>query len=83
MTVRHAIKLYSCLRDKWLLFCCRSASDKKKWLEAFAEERKMIAQDRNDGLEFPPAAKQLARVAAKCQRRPPRKFRGKYLVYSQ
>jgi Rho guanine nucleotide exchange factor 4 len=75
VSVRHAIKLYSCVRDKWLLFCCRSSSDKQRWLQAFAEERKLVAQDKDDGLEFPPSAKQLAKVAARCQRRPPRKPR--------
>lgn len=76
MSVRHAIKLYSCIRDKWLLFCCRSSSDKKRWLEAFIEERRLVAQDKDDGLEFPSSAKQLAKVSARCQRRPPRKPRG-------
>lgn len=73
VTVRHAIKLYSVIRDKWLLFCCRSSSEKQRWLEAFLEERKLVNKDKSEGVEFPPAAKQLARVAARCQRRPPRK----------
>ncbi|KAK9746793.1 RhoGEF domain [Popillia japonica] len=73
VTVRHAIKLYSVIRDKWLLFCCRSSSEKQRWLEAFVEERKLVNKDKSEGVEFPPAAKQLARVAARCQRRPPRK----------
>ncbi|XP_064214036.1 uncharacterized protein RhoGEF3 isoform X2 [Tribolium castaneum] len=75
VSVRHAIKIHSCIRDKWLLFCCRSSSDKQRWLQAFAEERKLVAQDKDDGLEFPSSAKQLAKVAARCQRRPPRKPR--------
>ncbi|XP_044261717.1 uncharacterized protein LOC123009457 [Tribolium madens] len=75
VSVRHAIKLHSCIRDKWLLFCCRSSTDKQRWLQAFAEERKLVAQDKDDGLEFPPSAKQLAKLAARCQRRPPRKPR--------
>lgn len=83
MTVRHAIKLYSCVRDKWLLFCCRSSSEKQRWLQAFSEERKLVAQDKNEGLEFPAAAKQLARVAARCQRRPPKKPRSKLIVFKK
>lgn len=80
VTVRHAIKLYSVIRDKWLLFCCRSASDKEKWLKAFSDERKLVAQDKNEGLEFTTTAKQLARLSAKCKRkRPPHKPRGEYL----
>lgn len=45
-----------------------------------AEERRLVAQDRNDGLEFPLAAKQLARLAAARQQknRPPIKPRSKY-----
>ncbi|XP_034186585.2 rho guanine nucleotide exchange factor 3 isoform X2 [Osmia lignaria lignaria] len=78
VTVRHCLKVYSCVRDKWLLFCCRTAEEKRRWLEAMAEERRLVVQDRNDGLEFPAAAKQLARLAAtRLQNRPPIKPRNK------
>ncbi|GLG98029.1 Protein still life, isoform SIF type 1, partial [Gryllus bimaculatus] len=75
--VRHGLKVYSHVRDKWLLFCCRTAEEKQRWLQAMAEERQFVAQDRQEGLEFPPAARQLARMAARCQRRPPNKPRPK------
>lgn len=75
VNVRHGLKVYSCVRDKWLLFCCRSANDKQKWLEAFSQERKLVVQDRDEGLEFPPAARKLAKIAGRCQRRPPSKPR--------
>ncbi|XP_077267562.1 rho guanine nucleotide exchange factor 3 isoform X4 [Temnothorax americanus] len=78
VTVRHCLKVYSCVRDKWLLFCCRTAEEKRRWLAAMAEERRQVAQDRNDGLEFPAAARQLARLAAnRQQNRPPIKPRNK------
>ncbi|XP_078051254.1 rho guanine nucleotide exchange factor 3 isoform X1 [Augochlora pura] len=78
VTVRHCLKIYSCVRDKWLLFCCRTAEEKRRWLAAMAEERRLVAQDRNDGLEFPTAARQLARlVATRQQNRPPIKPRNK------
>ncbi|KAF5277365.1 hypothetical protein FQA39_LY06178 [Lamprigera yunnana] len=75
VSVRHALRVYSCLRDKWLLYCLRSSIEKQKWLQAFSDERKLVARDKSDGLDFPPAAKQLARIAARSQRRPPRKPR--------
>nr|CAD7440106.1 unnamed protein product [Timema bartmani] len=77
VTVRHGLKVFSRVRDKWLLFCCRCAVDKQRWLDALGEERRLVAQDQRDGLQFPPAARQLARMAARCQRRPPSKPRGK------
>lgn len=81
VTVRHCLKVYSCVRDKWLLFCCRTAEEKRRWLVAMAEERRLVAQDRNDGLEFPAAARQLARLAATRQRnRPPVKPRSMQTV---
>lgn len=42
-----------------------------------SEERRLVEQDRNEGLEFPAAARQLARLAATRQqhRRPPIKPR--------
>lgn len=80
VTVRYCLKVYSCVRDKWLLFCCRTAEEKRRWLMAMAEERRLVAQDRSDGLEFPAAARQLARLAAnRQQNRPPIKPRSKYL----
>ncbi|KAL0125257.1 hypothetical protein PUN28_004412 [Cardiocondyla obscurior] len=76
VTVRHCLKIYSCVRDKWLLFCCRTAEEKRRWLTAMAEERRMVNQDRSEGLEFPAAARQLARLAAsRQQNRPPIKPR--------
>lgn len=82
VTVRHCLKIYSCVRDKWLLFCCRTAEEKRRWLTAMAEERRLVAQDRNDGLEFPAAARQLARLAAsRQQNRPPIKPRSKFAMY--
>lgn len=73
--MRHCLKIYSCVRDKWLLFCCRTAEEKRKWLLAMEEERKLVAQDQNDGLEFPAAARQLAKLAATRRCRPPVKPR--------
>lgn len=49
-----------------------------------AEERRLVAQDRNDGLEFPAAARQLARLAAnRQQNRPPIKPRSKFAATCQ
>lgn len=75
VNIRHGIKLLNVARDKWLIFCCRSAKEKQRWLDAFAEERILVLKDKNDGLELPPAARHLARVAAFRQKRPPRKLR--------
>lgn len=80
--MRHAIKLYSLVRDKWLLFCCRSSNDKRRWLQAFEEERKLVGQDKDDGFDVPHTARQLAKVAAKSKKRPPRKPRGKFVTFS-
>lgn len=83
VSVRHAIKLHSLVRDKWLLFCCRSSNDKRRWLQAFEEERRLVEQDKDDGFDLPQTARQLARVAAKCKKRPPRKPRSKFFRYKQ
>lgn len=77
VSIRHGLKIYSCVRDKWLLFCCRNGEDKCRWLAALIEERRLIAQDRQDGLELPTAARQLATLAARSKRRPPSKPRSK------
>lgn len=78
VTVKHGLKIYSCVRDKWLLFCCRSAAEKECWLSALAEERRLVARDRLEGLDFPPAARQLARMAARSHRQPPNKPRSRF-----
>lgn len=77
VTVRHAVKIYSCVRDKWLLFYCRSASAKERWLRAFQEERKIVTRDKEDGVQIPLSTKQLARMTTHCLKRHPRKPRGK------
>lgn len=46
----------------------------------FAEERRLVEQDKNDGLELPATARKLARLAARCQKRPPRKPRSNQLL---
>ncbi|XP_030760451.1 rho guanine nucleotide exchange factor 4-like [Sitophilus oryzae] len=75
VSVRHAIKLLNLTRDKWLMFCCRSAKDKQRWMDAFSEERKLVVKDRVDGLELPQTDRHLARAAASRQKRPPRTLR--------
>lgn len=77
VNLRHAIKIYSLIRDKFLLVCCRSVLDKQRWLQAFAEERRLVSQDECDGMDFPASSRHLAKIAARCQRRPPRKLRNK------
>ncbi|XP_018910365.2 spermatogenesis-associated protein 13 isoform X1 [Bemisia tabaci] len=79
VNIRNGIKICASISEKTLVFCCRSEQEKGKWLEAFSEERKLVEQDKLDGLEFAPAARQLARTAAaRCHRRPPSKPRNKY-----
>lgn len=64
-SVRHAVRV-SGLGGKGLLFCCRSAADKRHWMEAFALERRLReAPPPEDG-----ELRELARKAA--ARRPPR-----------
>lgn len=78
VNIRNGIKICASISEKTLVFCCRSEQEKGKWLEAFSEERKLVEQDKLDGLEFAPAARQLARTAAaRCHRRPPSKPRSK------
>lgn len=77
VAVRHCVRVSSG-RDRGLLFACRSQGEKIRWLEALTEERRLVAQDLQEGLEFDTAARQLARMTARCQRqRPPSKPRGR------
>ncbi|XP_066138350.1 uncharacterized protein RhoGEF3 isoform X1 [Euwallacea fornicatus] len=75
VSVRHAIKLLDGAKDKWFVFCCRSAKEKQRWLDAFQEERRLVEQYKDNGLRLPPAARKLAKIAACRQKRPPRKAR--------
>ncbi|XP_049771951.1 spermatogenesis-associated protein 13 [Schistocerca cancellata] len=78
IAVRHCVRIVCSGRERGLVFACRSAAEKTRWLQALAEERRLVDKDAREGLEFAPAARQLARMAARCQRRrPPSKPRGK------
>nr|CAH7739986.1 unnamed protein product [Callosobruchus chinensis] len=70
-TVRHAIRLVSNTSDssasgESLLFCCRSAGDKQRWLRALAEERRQVAHEAacDSDLGLAPAARRLAQATA-------------------
>ncbi|KAK6628181.1 hypothetical protein RUM43_001993 [Polyplax serrata] len=63
-TVKHGIQIYNYMDDKWLVFCCRSHKDKVKWLEALLDERKLVAQDREEGLNLTKSARELAKISA-------------------
>ncbi|CAH2004424.1 unnamed protein product [Acanthoscelides obtectus] len=70
-TVRHAIRLVSNSTEssascESVLFCCRSAGDKQRWLRALAEERRLVAQEAasDSDLGLAPAARRLAQATA-------------------
>ncbi|XP_050306057.1 uncharacterized protein LOC126743130 isoform X2 [Anthonomus grandis grandis] len=73
LNYRNAIRI-EIRNDNCLVFCCRSAEEKQTWLNAFEEERRLVTQDKNNGLDLPPSARDLARIASARQQRPPRKL---------
>lgn len=64
VTVKHGVKIYDHMENKWLVFCCSSDKEKTKWLDALFEERKLVAQDKQEGLELSPATRKLATMFA-------------------
>ena len=62
VNVRHCFKVYNHDRDKWLLFGCRSSTEKQRWLSAMFEERHFVSQEQREGLELSTATRQLAKL---------------------
>lgn len=80
VSVRHAIKLLDGAKDRCFIFCCRSAKEKQRWLDAFQEERHMADRSKDDSRRLSSAARNLAKLAAYRQKRPPRKIRRMSLI---
>ncbi|XP_021092006.1 spermatogenesis-associated protein 13 isoform X3 [Heterocephalus glaber] len=62
--VRNAFKLVSRTTDEVHLFCARKQEDKARWLQACADERRQVQEDREMGMEIPENQKKLAMLNA-------------------
>jgi len=47
--VKNAWKLYEHQKDKWYLLMSRTVKERDRWLQAFEDERKRVAVDRENG----------------------------------
>lgn len=50
LNVKNAWKLHDTAIDKWYLLFTKSPEEKIRWLGAFAEERKRVADDNDKGI---------------------------------
>ncbi|XP_028904018.1 spermatogenesis-associated protein 13 [Ornithorhynchus anatinus] len=62
--VRHAFKLVSRKTGEVHVFCARKQEDKQRWLQACAEERRRVREDREIGVEISEAQKKQAMLNA-------------------
>ncbi|XP_038617815.1 spermatogenesis-associated protein 13 isoform X2 [Tachyglossus aculeatus] len=62
--VRHAFKLVSRETGEVHVFCARKQEDKQRWLQACAEERRRVREDREMGVEISEAQKKQAMLNA-------------------
>lgn len=56
LSVRNAFKLLSRTTDEVHLFCARKQEDKARWLQACADERRQVQEDREMGERLGPWA---------------------------
>ncbi|KAM5288011.1 spermatogenesis-associated protein 13 [Ctenodactylus gundi] len=64
LSVKNAFKLISKTTDEVHLFCARKQEDKVRWLQACADERRRVQEDREIGMEIPESQKKLAMLNA-------------------
>ncbi|XP_019060588.1 spermatogenesis-associated protein 13 isoform X1 [Fukomys damarensis] len=64
LNVRNAFKLISRTTDEVHLFCARKQEDKARWLQACADERRQVQEDREMGMEISENQKKLAMLNA-------------------
>uniref|UniRef100_A0A8C2V5S4 Spermatogenesis-associated protein 13 n=1 Tax=Chinchilla lanigera TaxID=34839 RepID=A0A8C2V5S4_CHILA len=64
LSVRNAFKLLSRSTDEVHLLCARKQEDKARWLQACADERRQVQEDREMGMEISESQKKLAMLNA-------------------
>ncbi|XP_053419170.1 spermatogenesis-associated protein 13 isoform X2 [Nycticebus coucang] len=60
LSVKNAFKLISKTTDEVHLFCAKKQEDKARWLQAWADERRRVQEDREMGMEISENQKKLA-----------------------
>ncbi|XP_059539985.1 spermatogenesis-associated protein 13 isoform X3 [Myotis daubentonii] len=64
LSVKNAFKLVSKTTDEAHLFCAKKQEDKARWLQACADERRRVQEDREMGMEISENQKKLAMLNA-------------------
>ncbi|XP_075418936.1 spermatogenesis-associated protein 13 isoform X2 [Tenrec ecaudatus] len=64
LSVKNAFKLVSRATDEAHLFCAKKHEDKVRWLQACADERRRVQEDREMGMEISENQKKLAMLNA-------------------
>ncbi|KAM6178781.1 spermatogenesis-associated protein 13-like isoform 2-T2 [Rhynchocyon petersi] len=64
LCVKNAFKLVSQTTGEVHLFCAKKQEDKERWLQAFADERRRVQEDREMGMEISENQKKLAMLNA-------------------
>ncbi|XP_036313601.2 spermatogenesis-associated protein 13 isoform X1 [Pipistrellus kuhlii] len=64
LSVKNAFKLVSKTTDEAHLFCAKKQEDKARWLQAWADERRRVQEDREMGMEISENQKKLAMLNA-------------------
>ncbi|XP_054385371.2 spermatogenesis-associated protein 13 isoform X6 [Pongo abelii] len=64
LSVKNAFKLVSRTTDEVYLFCAKKQEDKARWLQACADERRRVQEDKEMGMEISENQKKLAMLNA-------------------
>ncbi|XP_063648015.1 spermatogenesis-associated protein 13 isoform X10 [Pan troglodytes] len=64
LSVKNAFKLVSRTTDEVYLFCAKKQEDKARWLQACADERRRVQEDKEMGMEISENQKKLAMLSA-------------------
>ncbi|XP_053168420.1 spermatogenesis-associated protein 13 isoform X3 [Hemicordylus capensis] len=68
INVKNAFKIVNSATEEVHLFCGKKPGDKKRWLEAFANERRRVQEDKEMGMEISENQKKQAMLNARKSR---------------
>jgi hypothetical protein len=68
VTLKNAWKVVNYVQNHYFLFFTRTAEEKRRWLEAFVQERLQIRRDYENGVQFTDKDREAAHRAVLANR---------------
>ncbi|GAB6028228.1 hypothetical protein CHUAL_002416 [Chamberlinius hualienensis] len=70
LTLKNAWKVFCAERGKWYIFATRTPEEKSRWMKAFSDERRRVAEDRLNGFVVSDKSKKMAVMVVQNKKKP-------------